>query len=47
MPFKDKEKQAEKNHEYYLKRKELLNQAKIAAGIPLDKRKKKPVEGGE
>jgi hypothetical protein len=45
MPFKDKLKQAEKNHEYYLTRKELLIKAKLAAGIPLDKRKKKPVEG--
>lgn len=45
MPYCDKEKEKKKKHELYLKERELLRNAKIAAGIPLDKRKKKL--GGE
>jgi hypothetical protein len=40
VPYADKEKEKKKKHELYLKERTLLKQAKIATGLPLDKRKK-------
>lgn len=44
MPYRDKAKEKQKKHELYLKERELLKTAKLAAGIPLDKRKKQGVK---
>jgi hypothetical protein len=40
MPYRDKELEKKKKHELYLRERELLKQAKLAAGIPLDRRGK-------
>lgn len=41
LPYTDKVKEKKKKHELYLKERELIRNAKIDAGIPLDKRKLK------
>jgi hypothetical protein len=41
MPYRNKEKEKTKKHELYLKERQLIKSAKIAAGIPLDRRIKK------
>ncbi len=43
MPYADKEKEKQLQHRLYLERKELLIKAKLAAGIPLDKRLKSSI----
>jgi hypothetical protein len=44
MPFKDEKKRKEYKKNYDLKNKAFLHQAKLAAGIPIDLRKKQSVD---
>jgi hypothetical protein len=40
MPFKDKDKAKDWRHNYNIEKTRLLHEAKLAQGIPIDRRKK-------
>jgi hypothetical protein len=40
MPYKDKEKQKQRQHELYLQEKQVIRQAREMLGLPVDRRKK-------